>query len=163
MKEPNQKTVLITGCSSGGIGAALAETFHKRGYHVFASARTPSKVPSSLASAPNVTVLTLDVQSSHSIAAAAEIVREKTGGKLDVLVNNAGRAMTLPVLDTTTEQGKEIFDLNFWGALAMIQTFSPMVIKTKGCIVNNASISGHVPFAFGGKCLLFILQGAQPN
>ena len=62
-----RKSVLITGCSEGGIGAGLAEAFCEKGYHVFATARTPSKTSQSLAQAPNVTVLTLDVLSSGDI------------------------------------------------------------------------------------------------
>jgi 1-acylglycerone phosphate reductase len=142
------KSVLITGCSAGGIGAALAEVFHKKGYHVFATARTPSKISRSLAEAPSVTVLTLDVLSSESIAAAVESVSAETGGKLDVLVNNSGSAIIFPALDTPIEAGKDLFDLNFWAALAMIQAFAPLLIKAKGTIVNNASVSGVMPFVY---------------
>ena len=67
-----RKSVLITGCSAGGIGGALADAFHAKGYHVFATARNPSKISPSLSSAENVTVLKLDVLSTESIAAAVE-------------------------------------------------------------------------------------------
>ncbi|KIW32234.1 uncharacterized protein PV07_03794 [Cladophialophora immunda] len=144
------KSVLITGCSSGGIGDGLAQAFHESGYHVFATARTPSKISPSLAKAPNVTVLTLDVLSSESIAAAVESVTRVTGGKLDVLVNNSGLLMVMPALDTSIEEGKRLFDTNYWAVLAMIQAFAPLLIKAKGYIVNNTSVSGVVPFgAFG--------------
>src|SRR5689334_19116704 len=114
------KSVLITGCSAGGIGGGLAEAFHENGYYVFATARTPSKISQSLAEASNVTVLTLDVLSSESIAAAVESVTRVTGGKLDVLVNNSGRLMVMPALDTSIEEGKRLFDTNYWAVLAMI-------------------------------------------
>lgn len=144
------KSVLITGCSAGGIGAGLAEAFHENGYYVFATARTPSKISQSLAEASNVTVLTLDVLSSESIAAAVESVTRVTGGKLDVLVNNSGRLMVMPALDTSIEEGKRLFDTNYWAVLAMIQAFAPLLIKAKGYLVNNTSVSGVVPFgAFG--------------
>jgi len=144
----NRKTVLITGCSAGGIGGALAEAFHEKGYHVFATARTTSKISQSLANSQNVTVLTLDVLSPDSIAAAVDSVSKKTGHKLDVLVNNSGRAMILPALDTSIEEGKKLFDLNFWAVLAMVQAFAPLLIKAQGCLVNNASVSGEMPFIF---------------
>ena len=144
------KSVLITGCSVGGIGGGLAEAFHKKGYHVFATARTPSKISQSLAKAPNVTVLTLDVLSSESIAAAVESVTKVTGGKLDVLVNNSGSLMVMPALDVSIAEGKKLFDTNYWALLAMIQAFAPLLIKAKGYVVNNTSVSGMVPFgAFG--------------
>jgi 1-acylglycerone phosphate reductase len=147
----NRLTVLITGCSSGGIGGALAQAFHEKGYHVFATARTPSKISPSLIKSPNVTVLTLDVLSSTSITEAVTSVREKTGGKLDVLVNNSGSGMMLPALDSPIEEGKKLFDLNFWAALAMVQAFAPMLQAAGGCLVNNGSVSGLMPIPFGSK------------
>uniref|UniRef100_A0A0D2XTG7 NADPH-dependent 1-acyldihydroxyacetone phosphate reductase n=1 Tax=Fusarium oxysporum (strain Fo5176) TaxID=660025 RepID=A0A0D2XTG7_FUSOF len=129
-----RKSVLITGCSAGGIGGALADAFHAKGYHVFATARNPSKLPPSLSSAANVTVLKLDVLSTESIAAAVESVKSQTGGGLDVLVNNSGGGYTLPALDVSIEESKKLFELNFWAPLTMLQAFAPLLIKTKGCI-----------------------------
>ncbi|KAI1612142.1 short-chain dehydrogenase/reductase [Exophiala viscosa] len=144
------KSVLITGCSAGGIGGGLADAFHEAGYHVFATARTPSKISPSLAKAPNVTSLALDVLSPESIAAAVESVTRVTGGKLDVLVNNSGTLMVMPALDVSIEEGKRHFDTNYWAVLAMVQAFAPLLIKAKGYVVNNTSVSGLVPFgAFG--------------
>jgi len=142
------KTCLITGCSEGGVGAAFAEAFSNKGYHVFATARAPSKVPQTLHTASNVTVLALDVASSDSIAVVAKIVRDETGGKLDVLINNAGSGMTMPALDTSIPKARELFDTNFFGALEMVQVFSPMLIEAKGCIVNNSSVGGLSPIPF---------------
>lgn len=141
----SRKSVLITGCSANGIGAGLAEAFQEMGYHVFATLRTPSKLPAALASAPNVTVLTLDVLSLDSIAAAVESVKRETGGMLDVLVNNSGGGYKAPALDVSIEEGKKLFDLNYWAPLAMVQAFAPLVIKAKGCIVTNTSASAFMP------------------
>ena len=147
-----RKSVLITGCSAGGIGAALAEVFHEKGYHVFATARNQSKISRTLSNAANVTILTLDVVSSESITAAAESVKRETGGRLDVLVNNSGGGTFVPALDLSIEEGKKLFDLNFWAPFAMLQAFAPLLIEAKGCIVNNTSASAYVPMAFGSKC-----------
>lgn len=143
-----RKTCLITGCSAGGVGAAFAEAFKDKGYHVFATARSPTKIPQTLHAAANVTVFALDVTSSESIAAAAEIVRDQTGGRLDVLINNAGGGLEMPLLDTPMDEARKLFDLNFFGAIEMIQVFSPMLINSKGCIVNNSSLGGYqsIPF-----------------
>ncbi|KAJ5658971.1 hypothetical protein N7507_005422 [Penicillium longicatenatum] len=142
------KTCLVTGCSTGGVGASLAEAFKDNGYHVYATARSPSKVPSSLHEASNVTVLALDVTSSESIAAAAERVRRETGGRLDVLINNAGLGLELPALDTPVAEARRVFDSNFFAVLEMIQVFSPMLIEARGCIVNNSSVGGRIPIPF---------------
>lgn len=142
------KTCLVTGCSEGGAGAALAEAFKDAGYHVFATARSPAKIPQALHQAPNVTILALDVSSSNSIAAAAEIVKSQTDGKLDVLINNAGHGLNLPALDTPISQAKKLFDTNFFGVLEMVQVFSHMLVKSRGVIVNNASLGGVQPIPF---------------
>ncbi|KAF4458541.1 short-chain dehydrogenase [Fusarium albosuccineum] len=143
-----RKSVLITGCSKGGIGSALAEVFQEKGYHVFATVRNPSKISHSLSSAKNVTVLDLDVLSSGSIAAAVQSVKAATNGRLDVLVNNSGSTMVVPALDTSIDDAKKLFDLNFWAPMAMLQAFAPLLINAKGCIVNNTSVNGQVPMGF---------------
>lgn len=141
---------LITGCSSGGVGAAFAEIFSQNGYHVFATARTTSKIPASLHESSNVTILALDVTNHASIVAAEDTVRKQTGGSLDVLVNNAGAGMVMPMLDSTISEAKKVFDLNFFAALDMIQVFAPMLIKAGACVVNNASVGGFRPLVFNG-------------
>ncbi|KAF2659507.1 NAD(P)-binding protein [Lophiostoma macrostomum CBS 122681] len=143
-----RKICLVTGCSNGGCGAALAEAFRDAGYHVFATARSPSKIPQSLHSSPNVTVLALNVTSSQSIAALAKEVGMQTGGKLDVLVNNAGLGLSKPALDTTIDEARKLFDLNFFGVLEMTQAFAPMLVRAQGCVVNNSSVGGYMAFPF---------------
>ncbi|KAJ6084580.1 hypothetical protein N7486_011380 [Penicillium sp. IBT 16267x] len=143
-----RKICLVTGCSAGGVGASLAEAFKDKSYHVYATARSPSKVPSSLHEATNVTVLELDVTSSESIVAAAEIVKRETGGRLDVLINNAGLGLELPALDTPIAEARRVFDSNFFAVLEMIQAFSPMLVAAGGCIVNNSSVGGCGPIPF---------------
>lgn len=132
------KTVLITGCSTGGIGFALVQEFQKRGLTVFATARTPAKM-ADLEKLPNVHLIPLDVTDPSSIAAAVETVTEKTEGKLDYLVNNSGHGYFIPALDADIEAGKRLFDVNFWGVLRMIQAFAPLLIAAKGMVVNNSS------------------------
>lgn len=148
----SRKSVLITGCTAGGIGAGLAEVFQEKGYHVFATARNPSKISQALSKAANVTILTLDVLSSESIATAVESVERETGGRLDVLVNNSGGGIFAPALDTSIEDGKKLFDLNFWAPMAMLQAFAPLLIKAKGYVVNNTSANAIVPMGFMSKC-----------
>jgi 1-acylglycerone phosphate reductase len=152
-----RKSVLITGCSAGGIGEGLAEAFHEKGYHVFASARTVSKISGSLAKASNVDVLALDVSSPESITSAAQSIGKATGGKLDVLINNAGRVMLMPGLDVSIDEAKSLFDTNFWALLITIQAFAPLLIKARGYVVNNTSLSGVVPFG----CFMSIYNSSK--
>ena len=144
------KSVLITGCSDGGIGSALAQVFQSRGYHVFATARTLTKM-FELADLPRITLLTLDITQSLQIAAATELVQRETGGTLDYLVNNAGSNHFSPILDDSIEECKLLFDNNVWGTLAVTQAFAPLVIKAKGTIVNITSIAGHLNVPWMGR------------
>lgn len=83
-----QQSVLITGCSAGGIGDSLAQAFHKKGVRVFATARNLDKVQH-LKDA-GIEVIQLDVVDDASIKAAFETVKALTGGTLNILVNNSG-------------------------------------------------------------------------
>lgn len=134
-----QKFALVTGCSEGGIGHALAQEFQRRGIHVFATARTISKMRP-LEGLPDVTLLTLDVTSQSSINNAVASVSKRTDGILDYLVNNAGCCYTLPVLDFDMKLAREMLDVNVWGVFAMIQAFAPLVIAAQGTIANMASV-----------------------
>lgn len=140
-----RKTILITGCTAGGIGGGLAEVFLEKGYHVFAGLRTPSKASPTLSKSAHVTILTLDVLRTESIKSAVERVTFETGGKLDILLNNSGGNLILPGLDAPIDRAKEMFDLNFWAPVAMIQAFAPLLIKARGTIVNNTSANSVVP------------------
>lgn len=82
------KTILVTGCSAGGIGAAVALELAKLNHHVYATARNTSKISAKLSSLSNVTVLQLDVTSDDSVRHAAEAVagNAASGRRLDVLV-----------------------------------------------------------------------------
>jgi 1-acylglycerone phosphate reductase len=137
------KSVLITGCSDGGIGSALALTFAQRGLLVFAGARSTSKM-SKLANLPNVRLLELDILKPEHISAAVGAVKKETGGSLDFLVNNAAQARYMPMLDEDIEQAKELFELNVWSQLRMVQAFAPLLIEAKGCAVYISSVSGHL-------------------
>ena len=134
------KSVLITGCSAGGIGSALVESFQKRNLRVFATARDVSKM-SHLEKLPNVTLLNLDPTSEPSVRAAFDILEAQTGGTLDYLVNNAGQTIIMPTLDFNIETAKKLYDINVWGMLRVTQVLAPCVIAAKGTIVNISSIA----------------------
>ena len=89
------KTVLITGCSKGGIGDVLAREFRRRGLRVFASARNPDKMQHF--ADLKIETLVLDVTSKASIEAGVEAVRAATDGRLDYLINAAGSGMPFPL------------------------------------------------------------------
>lgn len=140
-----KKTVLITGCSEGGLGSALALEFANRNNHVIATARNPAKMAHMRDNA-NVTLLTLDVLSESSIQSCLAAVSTQLGGSLDMLINNAGGGVMSPLSDATDLKAcRQTFELNVLAALAMTQAFLPLLIKAKGVVVMNSSIDSVVP------------------
>jgi 1-acylglycerone phosphate reductase len=139
------KTVLITGCSDGGLGSALALEFvNSPNYHVLATARNPAKM-SHLREKSNTTLLTLDVLSEASIKSCLATVSADFGS-LDMLINNAGTGLMSPLSDATDlDACRQTFDLNVWAALAVTQAFLPLLIKAKGVVVMNSSVTSVVP------------------
>lgn len=136
---PPLKSVLVTGCSAGGIGAAIALALAKEGHHVFATARNTPKIPQELSSLSNVTILPLDVTSKQSVVAAAQAVTE-SGHGLDVLVNNAGVGYVMPVLDWDIDKAQALYDTNVWGSIRTTQAFAELLIASRGRIVNMSSM-----------------------
>ncbi|CAK7243441.1 MAG: NADPH-dependent 1-acyl dihydroxyacetone phosphate reductase [Sporothrix thermara] len=144
-----QKSVLITGCTPGGIGHAIAEEFHAKGLFVIASARRP-EVLKELA-AKGMATVALDVTSQESIAQCKEEVSELTGGRLDYLVNNAGRTHTVPATDLDVDEIRATFETNVFGVMAMCKAFVTLLINARGLIVNIASLSAMTPYVFGSS------------
>jgi hypothetical protein len=143
-------SVLITGCSDGGIGSALALTFQQRGFQVFATARDIEKM-SELKVLENVILLALDITNVEQIRESVDVVTKATGGTLDYLVNNAGHNHFRPILDENIKETRDLFDTNVWGPLAVTQAFSPLVIQAKGSFVFITSIAGYGNTPWMGK------------
>lgn len=134
---PSKRTVLITGCSDGGIGAALAMAFHQAALHVYATARDLSKMSS--LKALGIDLLQLDVKSETSIAACVRQIPS-----LDILVNNAGTVFVMPVVDLNIAEAKRIFDLNVWSYVAVTQAFLPLLLKSQNALIVNHTSSASV-------------------
>lgn len=147
-----KKSVLITGCSDGGIGSSLAKAFHDKGVRVFATARDKQKMKA-LGDFSDITFLELDVTSQESIDAAFEVVKKETNGKVDYLVNNSGAGYVMPFLDSSIETSQKMFDVNVWGVMRVTQTFAPLVIAAKGMIVNNVSTAAVLGLPYQSKIL----------
>src|ERR1700761_8034878 len=99
------KTVLVTGTSSG-FGKDIALTLAQAGHTVFATMRGVSgnhSGPAKELQAAGVEVLELDVTKDASVDAAVKSLFQKTGGKLDVVINNAG-AMFNGISETITSE-----------------------------------------------------------
>ncbi|KAI1122785.1 NAD(P)-binding protein [Nemania abortiva] len=142
-----QKTVLVTGCTPGGIGHSICLEYHKQGLHVIATARRP-EVLAELAELGMSTVA-LDVTDAESIKKCHNEVAKINGGKLDILVNNAGRTHTHPATDISLPDVRATFETNVFSVMAMVQAFVDQLIAAKGLIINISSLSSITPYVFG--------------
>ncbi|KAK8136966.1 short chain dehydrogenase [Apiospora sp. TS-2023a] len=145
--KPGQKTVLITGCTPGGIGHALCLEYHHRGLYVIATARRP-EVLAGLAEM-GMSALQLDVTDQDSIERCEKEVAALTGGKLDILVNNAGLAQIMPATDIALPNVRRLFETNVLGTMATVQAFAGPLVAARGLVVNFASLAAVLPYVFG--------------
>lgn len=152
------KVVLITGCSSG-IGRDLAERLSQAGYSVAATARNLASLQDLKAGLK----LALDVCSAESIQEAVESTI-KVFGRIDVLVNNAGYAVRGAVEEVGVEQAQDMFDVNLFGVMRMIQAVVPQMRKQKsGQIINISSVVGKLVTPANGiyAASKFALEGVS--
>lgn len=142
-----RRSVLITGCSPGGIGYALAKEFSSRGFQVFATGRTVTKIAS--LQDFGIECVSLVVDDPTSVAECHEEVRRLLAGRgLDFVINNAGKTVNRPAVETDLAEAKDIFASNVLGVIDIIQTFLPELLAAKGTIVNMGSVAGHLPLPF---------------
>lgn len=142
------KTVLITGVSQGGSGAAAARALAQAGWIVYAGTRRPETL-TDLAAA-GVTLLPLDVtQESDRQAAVQHIVGQH--GAVDALINNAAYGEMGAVEDVPVERMRAQFETNVFGLVRMCQLVLPgMRGKGRGRIVNVSSMGGEFTTPFAG-------------
>lgn len=131
-----QKTVLVTGCSAGSLGFCFAREFKARGYHVIATARSTTHMTE--LSNEGIETLELDISSSESITKLRSQITH-----LDLLFNNAGVAKAAMLTDTPMEDFEKVFKVNVCGTFELIQAFIPLLIESKGTIVNHTSQAAH--------------------
>lgn len=135
-----QKSLLITGCSSG-IGLASAIELQRMGFRVLAACRKPEDV--ARMNAQGFTGVLLDLDSPTSVeAAAAEIIR-LTDNRLYGIFNNGGFGVYGPLATISREQMEQQFATNFFGAHQLTMLLLPaMLPHQEGRIVNTSSVMG---------------------
>jgi len=143
------KVWLITGTSSG-LGRALACAALAAGHTVAGTVRSDADRAAFEQELPGATAAMLDVTDSDAaVVCVAEV--ERRHGRIDVLVNNAGRGMTGAIEETTLDQIRSLFETNVIGPLAVIKAALPgMRARRSGHIVNVTSISGFKPWSGTG-------------
>lgn len=139
-----QRTILVTGANKG-LGFEVVKKLLKESSswstdRILLGCRDVKRGEEALRQLgwpSNVHLLQLDTSSSDSIAHAINEIKEKYGGQLDVLINNAGMAK----IGDTAEVAREIFATNYYGVESLTEQASPL-IRENGRIVNVASEVG---------------------
>jgi short-subunit dehydrogenase len=142
----SQRSVLITGCSSG-IGRALAEVFQQADYQVWATARKDQDLAT--LSEAGFNTIKLDVNDGLGLGQLAERLKAEIGG-LDVLINNAGYGAMGPLLDGGVEAMRKQFETNVFSIIGVTRALFPLLRQNKGLVVNIGSVSGVLVTPFAG-------------
>lgn len=155
----SQRSILITGCSSG-IGLHAAEALKDQGFRVFAAARKTEDVE--MLRKKGLDAVQLDVNDDQSIRQAVKTITDATGGTLDALFNNAGFLVAGAVEDLDRDLIRAQFETNVYGPMELIRQVLPIMRRQgHGRIVQNSSILGVVtiPYYSAYNASKFALEG----
>ncbi len=141
----NRKVVIVTGASAG-IGKETALAFARKGYAVVLAARRRNVLEDVARQCQDLggeaRVVLTDVADRSQVQALVDAAMQAYG-RIDVLVNNAGYGVFARMHETTDEQMRKIFDVNFYGVFYGCQIVAPIMIRQGGGhIFNVASVIG---------------------
>jgi NAD(P)-dependent dehydrogenase (short-subunit alcohol dehydrogenase family) len=141
------KTAVVTGGTSG-IGLAIALGLAESGANVVATSRRQEQVDEAAARIEALGVKALRLTSDVSDRASLQLVADETVkafGKVDILVNSAGKIKRAPTVDFPEDEWNSIMDTNVTGTLRACQIFGKLMLeKGYGKIVNIASLNTFV-------------------
>jgi NAD(P)-dependent dehydrogenase (short-subunit alcohol dehydrogenase family) len=144
MKRFEGRSVLVSGAGSG-IGRATAERFASEGARVFCSDINEDAVQNTAKhirdAGGEATAQRCDISDPVQAAATVAAAVEKSG-KLDVLANVAGYGFFRRTTETTFEEWSRMIAVNLTGTFLMCQAAIPHILKTRGAIINTASVAG---------------------
>jgi NAD(P)-dependent dehydrogenase (short-subunit alcohol dehydrogenase family) len=144
----NERTILITGCSSG-IGQCVAHGLANHGYRVFATARRQADVEQ--LNSAGLESLLLDLSDSGSINRAVDAILDRTDGRLDALFNNGAYGQPGAVEDLSREVLRTQFETNLFGWHELTNRVLPVMrAQGHGRIIHNSSVLGFVALPFRG-------------
>ena len=147
MSSPSALAV-VSGASSG-IGAATARQLARCGFHVLAGVRRGGDAD--LIRAPGIEPLILDItEPDHIHALAARVREDPRRRRLQVLVNNAGVGVNVPVETYPMAEWRRLFEVNLFGHVAVTQALLPALIDAHGRVVNVSSVGGRIAMATYG-------------
>lgn len=129
--------IIITG-SSRGIGFELTRLFADEGHQVLALSR--NEEPIKALKHPNVTCFSFDISNRSHLERMWKFIEDQWD-TVDVLINNAGKLLNRPFLETTTNDFEEVYKVNVFGVANITKTILPKMGK-KGHVVTISSMGG---------------------
>jgi len=152
-QEKSKQTVrsaAITGAGSG-LGRETALGLAAKGYRVFGTALAPEEIAElSTASNGKVSLRVCDITNEEAVKAWATEVSGVLDGSLDILISNAGILTPGPLEVLPLSAVRREFEVNVFGALAVINAFLPALRKARGRIVQISTMTALLPLPFNG-------------
>ncbi|OGR27996.1 MAG: hypothetical protein A2277_06980 [Desulfobacterales bacterium RIFOXYA12_FULL_46_15] len=142
-----KKWALVTGAASG-IGKAIAELLSENGWGVYAT-DVDAKGLSVFKNRENIITLEVDTTSETDVKRAAREIG-KSGTGLTALINNAGIFSPGPLMDFPQEHFEQQFMINIFGTQRITRGLFPLILKSKGRIINISSAAGFLATPFSG-------------
>jgi len=144
MKAPHERSVLITGASSG-IGAASADLLAQRGFRVAGTSRDPERAAQR---APHIAWVAMDVRDDVSVTEGVKQAIDRMGS-LDALVCNAGIGVFGSVEEVPLYAAREQFETNWFGTLRALRAALPELRRSGAArVVVVGSLAGRAPIPF---------------
>lgn len=164
----SNKTILITGCSTG-FGRALVSRLLERNHIVIATLRNAKARPNifsqELEKYPGLLhVLSLDVTNEKERQETFEFVKTRLG-QLDVLINNAGYGLFGALEDVSESQLRQQMEVNYFGLVFLTRQLLPLLRQARGRILNISSVAGTfgIPLASPYCSSKFAVEGLSES
>jgi NAD(P)-dependent dehydrogenase (short-subunit alcohol dehydrogenase family) len=148
--EQKKRSAAVTGAGSG-LGRDIALGLVAKGYQVFGTAMSPAEIADlKQASGGAVNLTVCDISNESAVKAWAGDVANQNDGRLDLLISNAGILTPGPLEVLPLNSIRREFEVNVFGALAVVNSFLPALRKARGRIVQVSTMTATLPFPFNG-------------
>jgi NAD(P)-dependent dehydrogenase (short-subunit alcohol dehydrogenase family) len=150
MAGAQKRSAAVTGAGSG-LGRDIALGLAAKDYRVFGTAMSPEEIADlGQASGGTVTLSRCDITDEAAVKDWAREVRAKTEGGLNLLISNAGILTPGPLEVLPLSAIRREFDVNVFGALAVVNAFLPALREARGRIVQVSTWTATLPLPFNG-------------